>query len=698
MTIEAPDDFASAAQWADSYRARGLAVIPAAGQEKIPLGKWREFQSGIPQTVHDRWYGAGGEHRANYRMGFLTGAASLGDGWKLLVIDLDEKGSVSGSATWDSWIADNELGCDPETWRARTGGGGQHIYFRYPDHLSIRNTQETLAGIDVRAEGGFVIAPPSLHRNGKPYRWLFSPFDTELAEAPQWLLAKVGATRALDLAASSASARAQAPTPASSSAPGLSKADPVTSVAVDHDAVRQQSTDTWGHIVDGRDVFMRDMIWAAIVAWYRECPIPPSDRETEQKLLEVYSVYERKVRPQTAGNTLDDEGRGLAAFRDKWAYAMRQWDSKVAAAANKPPDADDATVAAGASAAVDPSTELEWFDNITPVISTPYIVKDVLDLGAMSVVYGPSNCGKTFFALDIAYHVAIDHSWRSRRVAGGSVLYLAAEGGNGIANRIVGLRKTSGVVDVPLALRRAGLDLLHPEADTDRVIRLAEEVAGRAPLKLIVIDTLSRVMAGGDENGPVDMTAFIKNVDRIRHACGAHIMIVHHTGKDVAKGARGHSSLRAATDTEIEVSVDETELRAARVTKQRDLPGGEEFAFRLDAVSLGVDDDGDTVTTCIVAPVEKQEQSDDPLPPRTTCKAILKAIDEAWQAKNPFSMAPQAKASGRYAPRALGQQFNLPGKLIESLLLSWIDNAIVAVEMCDSDTKKRGLKVLEWLD
>ena len=118
------------------------------------------------------------------------------NGWKLLVIDLDEKGSISGSATWDHWIAENELGCEPETWRARTGGGGQHIYFRYPAHLSIRNTQETIAGIDVRAEGGFVIAPPSCHQNGKQYLWTFSPFGTELAEAPAWLLDKVGATAA----------------------------------------------------------------------------------------------------------------------------------------------------------------------------------------------------------------------------------------------------------------------------------------------------------------------------------------------------------------------------------------------------------------------------------------------------------------------------------------------------------------------
>lgn len=676
MTVELPDDFASAHQWADSYRALGLAVIPAAGREKIPLGKWREFQTGIPQTIHDRWYGGDGEHRANYRMGFLTGAASIGNGWKLLVIDLDEKGTVSGSATWDSWIADNELGCEPETWRARTGGGGQHIYFRYPDHLTIRNTQETISGIDVRAEGGFVIAPPARHQNGKQYFWAFSPFDTELAEAPAWLLEKVGASEALHLATSSSTPVSPAP-----KAPAP-----------------QQATDAWGHIIDGRDAYMRDVIWAAIVAWYRECPIPPSDRETEQKMLEVYAVYERKVRPQDAGNTLDDEGRGISAFRDKWAYAMRQWGIKIASAAKEKRGANDSFESAQASSTADPVAELEWFDDIEPVISTSYIVKDVLDLGAMSVVYGPSNSGKTFFALDIAYHVAINHKWRTQRVAGGSVLYLAAEGGNGIANRIVGLKKTSGVVDVPFALRRAGLDLLRPEADTDRVIKLAEEVARRAPLKLIVIDTLSRVMAGGDENGPVDMTAFIKNVDRIRHASGAHIMIVHHTGKDVAKGARGHSSLRAATDTEVEVSVDETEMRSAKVTKQRDLPGGEEFAFRLDAVALGVDDDGDAVTTCVVVPIEDRPEREQTLPPRAQCKAILKAIDEAWKVKNPFSMAPQSKASGRYAPRALGQQFNLPGQVIEGLLLSWIDNAIVAVEETDSHTKKRGLKVFEWLD
>ncbi|WP_099865944.1 DUF3987 domain-containing protein [Pararhizobium haloflavum] len=336
MAIDPPDDFASAAKWANSYRSLNLAVIPAENQEKIPLGKWREFQSGIPQAVHDRWYGNQGEHLRNYRMGFLTGAASLGNGCKLLVIDLDEKGSASGSLTWDSWIADNELGCDLETWRARTGGGGQHIYFRYPAHLAIRNTQKTIAGIDVRAEGGFVVAPPSLHQSGKPYRWLFSPFETELADAPEWLLERVGASE---------------------------KPMPAATRATTESSPSEQITDAWGHIVDGRDAYMRDIVWAAIVDWYRECPIPPSECEIERKMLESYAVYERKVRPQDGANTLEAEGRGLTAFKAKWAYAMRQWDSKVATAAK--------AKSAGRAA-----------NDGTAVIATPAHIDDPVDLWA----------------------------------------------------------------------------------------------------------------------------------------------------------------------------------------------------------------------------------------------------------------------------------------------------------------------------
>lgn len=259
-----------------------------------------------------------------------------------------------------------------------------------------------------------------------------------------------------------------------------------------------------------------------------------------------------------------------------------------------------------AAAAQPAEGELEWFDDVEPSLVDEYVIKGVLSQGAMSVVYGPSNSGKTFFALDIAFHAAIGAPWRDRRVQQAGVLYLAAEGGRGVKNRIVALKKTFGVAEVPMAIRRAGLDLLQQNADIEHVVKLAAEVQKRAvdmPL-VIVVDTLSRVMAGGDENSAADMTALIRNIDIIREATGAHIMLVHHTGKDVAKGARGHSSLRAATDTEVEVQTTEGEegeqVRAAFVAKQRDYQGGEYFAFHLKSVPLGIDQDGDEVSSCVV--------------------------------------------------------------------------------------------------
>ena len=67
---------------------------------------------------------------------------------------------------------------------------------------------------------------------------------------------------------------------------------------------------------------------------------------------------------------------------------------------------------------------------------------------------------------------------------------------------------------------------------------------------LVVIDTLARAMTG-NENAPEDMGRFVAACGRIREACEGHVLIVHHCGKDQARGARGHSSLRAATDVEL---------------------------------------------------------------------------------------------------------------------------------------------------
>jgi hypothetical protein len=112
---------------------------------------------------------------------------------------------------------------------------------------------------------------------------------------------------------------------------------------------------------------------------------------------------------------------------------------------------------------------------------------------------------------------------------------------------------------------------------------------------LIVIDTLSRALAGGDENSSTDMGALVKNVDALRAATGAHLLVVHHSGKNKANGARGHSLLRAATDTEIEI-----EAGLIAVTKQRDLDKSWSSGFVLEEHILGEDEDGDYIKSCTV--------------------------------------------------------------------------------------------------
>lgn len=224
------------------------------------------------------------------------------------------------------------------------------------------------------------------------------------------------------------------------------------------------------------------------------------------------------------------------------------------------------------------------------------LIKGLLDQGAMSVLYGESNSGKTFIAMDMAYHVSTGRNWGDKKTAQLPVLYIVAEGGLGAYKRADALVRTYETADdfnliiSPINLLRADADL-KPLQST---IADYERANGRG-FGLVVIDTLSRAMSGGDENASTDMGAMVKNLDVLRASSRSHVMAVHHTGKDRAKGARGHSLLRAATDTEIEVADGQI-----AVTKQRDMEGGFFRRFDLTEVVLGKDSDGDRVSSAVL--------------------------------------------------------------------------------------------------
>lgn len=252
-----------------------------------------------------------------------------------------------------------------------------------------------------------------------------------------------------------------------------------------------------------------------------------------------------------------------------------------------------------------------WADISTTVLRRELLVQGLLDRGSFSVMQGASGSGKTFLAIDIGLHLALGRDWRGLRVRQGGVIYLAAEAGLGIAERLEAFRLHYGAdpATVPFAVIPAQINLCDPSADTSAIISEIQVFAAMiAPVELVIVDTLSRAMAGGNENAPDDMGAFVGNIDRIRAETSAHSLVVHHLGKDSGRGARGHNSLTAAADTVIEVAKDEvSKSNAATVIKQRDRASGQVFAFALKPIEIGQDEDEEASSSCVIVAVEGVE-------------------------------------------------------------------------------------------
>lgn len=233
------------------------------------------------------------------------------------------------------------------------------------------------------------------------------------------------------------------------------------------------------------------------------------------------------------------------------------------------------------------------------LVDIDFLVDGVIPTGGLIVVYGNSNRGKTFVALDMAFSVAAGRPWAGHDVdVPGPVVYVSMEGAAGMRKRIKALQAAYGTDARPLYLIPAQVDLAKAAEPVKALVaacREVERLEGRPPA-MIVLDTLARAIAGGDENSPVDMGNLVRRTQDLQAATGAAVLLIHHTGKDEARGARGHSLLRAATDTEIAVE----EGGVVRVTKQRDEEFAKPVQFDLKGWDLGVGRKGRPVTSCTV--------------------------------------------------------------------------------------------------
>ena len=220
-------------------------------------------------------------------------------------------------------------------------------------------------------------------------------------------------------------------------------------------------------------------------------------------------------------------------------------------------------------------------------------VRGVLPAVGLAALYGPSASGKSFLAFDMAAAIAEGQRWFDCRVEAAPVVYAALEGEAGFKLRAQAWETSRGRA-LPDGLRM----MLQPFKLTDGqdVLDLAAVVPAGA---MVVLDTLNRAAPTADENSSRDMGEILEAAKTLQTLTRGLVLLVHHTGKNAAAGLRGHSSLFAAMDAAIEVSRD-GDRREWKVAKSKDGQDGTAHPFKLQVETLGVEETGEAITSCVV--------------------------------------------------------------------------------------------------
>lgn len=233
-----------------------------------------------------------------------------------------------------------------------------------------------------------------------------------------------------------------------------------------------------------------------------------------------------------------------------------------------------------------------------------YLIKGYLPSSSVTSAYGASGSYKSFLAVSWGCHIATGKPWAGKPVTQGAVIYVVGEGGIGVPRRIRAWEETLNGGSPIDSLYRVDCPIFPASPESvQQVIKAANDVkaATGMPVRLIILDTLARCFGGSDENAAKDMGAFIQGCDYIKAATQATVLIIHHSGKDQDRGARGSSAFRAALDVEFNVRREgEGGALILSCTKMKDAEEPPRQAYDLLPVNLYIDNDGDQVSSLVL--------------------------------------------------------------------------------------------------
>lgn len=653
MTVHQPSPkgaFPESRTLAANLAHRGFFVFPLKPGDKLPALKgWQNWATKEPGEVLFKWP----MDRPDYNVGIRT------DG--LVVVDVD----TYKSPEWRSELA--KLGVLPETFTVRTARGGLHLYFRNTDGRRIKGGAHTISkdgresyavldckGIDIRATGGLTVGPGSTFE-GKPY---VIEKDVPVAELPEHLYDDFTITRekAADAGKVPEGVEIDEPERVAEATVYLStKAD----LSVEGSGGNTTAFRVACRVLDF-GLSKETALELMFDNWNDRCE-PPWSAEELERLIDNAAQY----RQDPIGR---EQLQRVATFSE----------------IEPPPSASLLEFPADIS-----------LEEILKAKKNE-LIRDLISPGDIGVLYGPPAVGKTFVALDLAWHIALGRDiWHGRKVQyAAPILYVSLEGLTGFKKRQMALVQAMGDPERNFARITCDVSLVRDkggENGVQKIIEASQELHKEAgqPVGMIVIDTLARAIAGDDENSADSMASFVQNrAQRIARETGAFVLVVHHPNKN--GDMRGSTVLMGAADLVLCSSVIQPKeednppsskpLKPCQLVaeKVKDGEDGLLFQYMLKQVQVAEDPDAGPVTSCVV-------NTDPPEGPgseiiKTTKRLIKQLIDSG----DNWSDSSKAR---NYAPRKLHELDDRFTVADYADTLSFLNGKFVAVEIYENNGK-----------
>lgn len=480
--------------------ARGWFVFPVREGGKEALVKWRDQSSNDPAQI-ETW----AQRYENCNWGVDCGKSGL------FVLDIDP----GGADTLFEW--ELEHGELPPTRRHSTPRGGEHIFFVGPGPTSAGRLGK---GIDTRGEGGYVLLPGSIV-GGKRYAVVC---DLPHAPPPATALQKLGEGRE----------REKTETAEGKGSPADDTEEAIARASHYLDAqpgVRpgERGSTAYRHAAQLRDFGLSfERALALLEGWNDRCEPSQAHEDLHASVAHAYK-YAQNESGSKAGKPLSEMFAAVAQAVLPQGDQAQPGPGTLHHVPNRPWRILD-------EAAQDALQEPKW------------IIKGHIPENSLGAIIGTPESYKSFIASDLALGIAAAVPWLGSIPIDqqGAAIFCAGEGAINMARRRrPAWREARGIKDPIPFICFDAVPLVYSE----QVSWFIEDVLALNTLpRIIVFDTLARMMGGLDENNAKDMGIAIEQADRVRRETGASVIFVAHTGKDASKGLRGSSAGMAAFD------------------------------------------------------------------------------------------------------------------------------------------------------